>query len=343
MTSLLTGPSGQGTITARDLDLSRFTQYGEKYLGYPVKSGELTADITASLDGRKLDMQNSILIRGLDLGEKTGSPDAPDIPLSAAIALLSDRNGDLQIDLPVAGTLGDPEFKIGGIVAKFIGNIVLKTISSPLTILNTLFSGAADLFSGKNVKDVTIVFPVGATTLDKTALTNLAKLGDELRKHPLVTLFITGTADRAEKGALVDAWVEKSLRTMKDDSLPPEQKAQTSPDKVTVSPGRNAKEYADLLFALYKSMPFVKDSNDPAITSPQSTSAIMRILRTRRDITDEELRLLAGARASAVRDALTGGNADIAPRVKLEAGVVEDSGEGGGRVASFARISAGQQ
>jgi len=340
--SLLAAPSGQGSITVRDLDLARFTQYGERYLGYPVKSGVLTADITASLNGGILDMRNNIFIEGLELGKKVPSPDAADIPLTAAVTILRDRNGNIRFNQPISGTLGSPEFDLGGMVGKVIGSIVIKTVTSPVSFLDSLFSGVAGLFTSRGIADLTVVFPVGATTLDRTARTNLEKLGRELRRHPSAILRVTGTADRAEKDAIVDAWVEKSLRAMKYDSLPPEQKAETSPDSVRVSPRRDAQEYAELLFALYHSLPFVKESKDPAITSPQSTSAIMRILRTRTEMTDEHLLLLAEARGRVVHDFLVRENATLSQRIRLQPGVLEDSSESGGRVASFVRIRAGR-
>lgn len=336
--SLLSSPSGNGKLDIRDLDLARFTQYSEKYLGYPVRRGELTLHTEASLKGRKLSMQNSMRISNLDLGKKAESPYAPDMPLPAAVSLIRDPNGNILIELPVAGTIGDPEFKLGGVVGSVIANLVLKTVTSPFSILGTVVGGFLDLFSDKGRTSAEIVFPIGEDSLDAEAKSVLEEIGEQLREHPRATLEITGTADWGEKSVLVDAWVAKAVRQRKYDGLPVAEREKATPETVLVGPEHNAREYSRLLFALYNSMPFVKNSKDPEITSPQSTRAIMRILRARVEIDENHLRVLARTRALAVYHALAQGKIDIAARLRIQESHIYDADETGGRLSSYARI-----
>lgn len=336
--SLLSSPSGSGKLDIRDLDLARFTQYSEKYLGYPVRRGELTLHTEALLKGRKLSMQNSMRISDLELGKKTESPYAPDMPLPAAVSLIRNANGDILIELPVAGTLGDPEFKLGGVVGSVIANLVLKTVTSPFSILGTVVGGFLDLFSDKGRTSAEIVFPIGEDTLDAEAKSVLEELGEQLRKHPRATLEITGTADWGEKSVLVDAWVAKAVRQRKYDSLPATEREKTTPEAVLAGPEHNAREYSRLLFALYNSLPFVKNSKDPEITSPQSTRAVMRILRARIEVAEDHLRILARTRALAVYHALAQGKIDIAARLRIQEPQIYNADETGGRLSSYARI-----
>ena len=338
-TSLLADPKGSGTMTIRSLDLSRFTQYAEKYLGYPLKRGELSVDTTATLNGRELSMQNAVLIRNLDLGKKVDSPHAPDMPLSAAVGILRGPGGDIALDLPVSGTLGDPEFKLGGVVGKVIANVIFKTVTSPFSLVGGVFSGFFDLLSRGGPTSAEIVFPIGEDTLDAVAHDSLKELGKELRKHPKATLEVTGVADWGEKNVLIDAWIHKALRQKKYNALPAEEKAKTSPDAMAVGPEHNAREYSRLLFELYAGLPFVKASKDPEITSPQSTRAIMRILRSRLDIGEKELLVLARTRAVAVYHALSQGKIDIAARIRLRENILLDAEETGDRIGSYARIA----
>ena len=345
LTSVFDSPSGNGTVSIRSLDLSRFTQYAAKYLGYPVKKGELSADITASLKGKRLDMRNKLTIRGLELGKKTDSPHAADMPLPTAVAALRDMSGVISLDLPVSGTIGDPQFKLSGIVSQMIGNVMVKTVTTPFTLLGSLVTGVADIFTGgSGPQEARIVFTQGRASLDKTAVSALKTVGKELKKYGSAKINVTGTADVAEKSLLVDSWVESRLRKMKYDKLPATQKQKTSPEKVVVSPQYNAKEYSDLLFELYRSLPFVKNSANPDITKPQSTRAVLRNIRTHYPMTEKELLLLADARAKAVYDALIGGstegNLGIAARIRILPSKIMDSAKTGDRLESYAHIEA---
>lgn len=339
VTALVTDPKGSGAMSVRSLDLSRFTQYAEKYLGYPIRRGELTADTTATLEGRELTMRNTVLIRSLDLGKKVDSPHAPDMPLSAAVGILRDPGGNITLNLPVSGTIGDPEFKLGGVVAKVIANVIFKTVTSPFSLVGGVVSGFFNLFSSDGPTSAEIVFPIGEDTLDGVARDSLQQLGEELRKHPKAILSVTGLADRGEKNVLVDAWVAKALRQRKYNALPPEEKVKTTPEAMIVGPEHNAREYSRLLFDLYKDLPFVKKSKDPETASPQSTRAVMRILRSRLDIGEKELLYLARMRAVAVYHALCQGNIDIASRIRLRESILLDVEETGDRIASYARIT----
>ncbi len=331
-------PSGSGSCSIRSLDVSRFTQYAEKYLGYPLRRGELSVEATGTLNGRDLSMHNSVRIHNLDLGKKVDSPHAPDMPLSAAVSILRDSNGDIALELPVSGTLGDPEFKLGGVVGMVIGNVILKTVSSPFSLVTGVVGGLFNLLSDSGPASAEIVFPVGEDTLDAVAGKTLRELGKELRKHPGAILEVTGVADWGEKNVLVDAWVDKALRKRKYDALSAEEKAETTPEAVLVGPEHNAREYSRLLFALYKDLPFVKKAADPEVRSPQSTRAVMRILRSRLDIGEKELLILARTRAVAVYRALSQGNIDIAARIRLRESLLFDAEKTGGRIASYARI-----
>ncbi|CAK7028537.1 MAG: hypothetical protein DELT_02680 [Desulfovibrio sp.] len=340
LASLFDSPSGNGTVTIRSLDLSRFTQYAAKYLGYPVDRGELTADITASLKGKRLDMRNKLVIRDLQLGKKTNSPHAPEMSLPTAVAALRDMSGVITLDLPVSGTLGDPQFRLSGIVSQMIGNVMVKTVATPFTLLGSLVTGAASIFTGGGPEEARIVFAQGGAALDKTARASLKKVGGELQKYKNAKMAVTGTADVAEKSLLVEAWVESRLRAMKYERLTAAQKQKTTADRVPVGPQVNAKEYAELLQELYNSLPFVKSSKDTAITSPGSTRAIMRNIRTHYPMTEKELILLADERAKAVYNALVEGNAGIASRVSIQPAKLTDSAKTGGRLEAYAHIRA---
>ena len=60
--------------------------------------------------------ENKIILNQLTFGDKVESPEATKLPVLLAVALLKDRDGVIDIDLPISGSLDDPQFSIGGIV-----------------------------------------------------------------------------------------------------------------------------------------------------------------------------------------------------------------------------------
>jgi len=61
---------------------------------------------------QELVAENRVAIDQLTFGEKTDSPDATSLPVPFIVALLKDRSGRIDIDLPIRGDLKDPDFKI---------------------------------------------------------------------------------------------------------------------------------------------------------------------------------------------------------------------------------------
>jgi hypothetical protein len=81
----------------------------------------------------------------LEFGDKTASKDAVSLPVKLAVALLRDRNGVIDLNVPVNGTLDDPQFKVWPIIWKVFVNILEKAVTAPFALLGSLFGGGPDL------------------------------------------------------------------------------------------------------------------------------------------------------------------------------------------------------
>ena len=71
------------------------------------------------------------------------SPTATSLPVKLAVALLKDRNGEIHLDIPVTGSIDDPQFSIWSIIWQIIGNLITKAVTSPFALLGSMFGGAA--------------------------------------------------------------------------------------------------------------------------------------------------------------------------------------------------------
>lgn len=81
----------------------------------------------------------------LTLGERVESPDATKLPVKLAIALLKDRKGEIKLDIPVKGSLKDPEFSLGGVIIKILINLLVKAATSPFALLGAMFGGGEEM------------------------------------------------------------------------------------------------------------------------------------------------------------------------------------------------------
>ncbi len=123
------------------MELSTFNPYSGKFAGYNITKGKLTTELHYKVDGRKLDAQHHITVDQLEFGDKTASKDAVSLPIKLAVALLKDRNGVIDLDVPVTGTLDDPKFRLGPIIWKVFVNILEKAVTAPFALLGSLFGG----------------------------------------------------------------------------------------------------------------------------------------------------------------------------------------------------------
>jgi hypothetical protein len=128
------------------------------------------------VDGRKLDAQHHITVEQLEFGDKTASKDAVSLPIKLAVALLKDRNGVIDLDIPVTGTLDDPAFRLGPIIWKVFVNVLEKAVTAPFALLGALFGGGPDLQF--------IDFRPGLADLDSVASDKVRAVVKALNERP---------------------------------------------------------------------------------------------------------------------------------------------------------------
>src|SRR5262249_970403 len=107
-------------LAFRNLEMTRLTPYSGKFAGRKIASGKMSVDLQYKVQQRQLQGTNKFVVNQLKLGEHVDSPDAMKLPLDLALALLTDKNGVIDLDLPVSGSLDDPKFSYGAIVWKAI-------------------------------------------------------------------------------------------------------------------------------------------------------------------------------------------------------------------------------
>lgn len=308
--------------SAKGIELSPLTPYAAKYAGYGIEKGKLSLDIKYHIEEGKLTADNKIFLEQLTFGQHIDSPTATKLPVLLAVALLKDRNGNIDINLPVSGSLNDPQFSIGGLIFKVIINLLVKVATSPFALLGAVFGGGDELN--------TIDFDQGRTAITAASEAKLKSVAKALTDRPALKLEITGhaatteDAEPAKKAAL-----EKKIRAQKLALSAKEGASVDENEPVKISPG----EYPKLLEAVYKQEKFAKPKNLIGFSKSLPPEEMEKLILTNTRMSDEDLTELATTRARAVRDWLVAKGQVPAERVFL---VASKLGGGGSEKAAKA-------
>lgn len=200
-------------MSFRNMKLIPLTPYSGKFIGYTIEKGKLSVDLKYKLSENTLVGENAILLNQLTLGDRVESPDATKLPVRLAIALMKDRQGRIDIDLPVRGNLDDPEFSYGHLIVKALMKVLTKTVTSPFALLAGLVGGDGEELSF-------VEFEYGNAELLPRQVEKLDKLAQALQKRPALQLQIQGTADKQyDRMALAKKKLLSELRLRKVQEL----------------------------------------------------------------------------------------------------------------------------
>jgi hypothetical protein len=195
------------TMSFHNIELSTFNPYSGKFAGYNISKGKLSTDLHYLVDGRKLDAQHHIVVDQLEFGDKTESKDAVSLPIKLAVALMKNRDGVIDLNLPVTGSLDDPQFKLGPIIWKVFVNILEKAVTAPFALLGSLFGGGPDLQF--------IDFQPGVADLDPTAVQKAQTIVKALNERPQIKIEVPiATVKELDAPMLVDAQMQAHIQAI---------------------------------------------------------------------------------------------------------------------------------
>jgi hypothetical protein len=281
---------------ATDLELAPLSPYGGKYVGYAIERGKLTVDLSyrVEADGR-LEGRNQIILNQLTFGERIDSPQATSLPVRLALALLADRHGVIDVNLPISGSINDPQFSVMGLVFRMIGNLLVKVVTAPFAWL-----------AGGDTRDLSqIGFEPGAARLLPEAQQTLDPLFKALSDRPRLRMTITGVADpQREAPALRAAGLAEKLRAqMRREAA----RAGDASAAAPALPPPGSQAYEALLRRLYADTSLAnKPRNALGQPSALPVAQMEALLLEAVPVNEASARELALQRALAVRDALIG-------------------------------------
>lgn len=308
---------------ANDVELTRLAAYSTRYTGYPITGGKLDVDVHYMLDNRKLQADNHIFITRLSFGERNESPGIKHLPVKLAVALLKDTQGNIDVNVPVSGSLDDPQFSMGGLIWRAVGNLIAKAATAPFRLLAGAFGGSHEDLGH-------VEFAPGSAVLDTNAQARLGKIVTLLQQKPSLRLGIIGRVDPDKdqdglRKVTVDNLVrrEKVLNTVGKD-------ADTS-DTVLATVSVTPDEYGKYLRRAYR--------HDDIEDKPRSFLGLKKslepdemrsLMETDVPVDAKAMRALAERRAAAVQTWLKGKLDDARVSLQepqLDAKGIDDKGK----------------
>lgn len=277
----------------RNLELPPLSPYTVKYAGYGIERGKLSMDVAYKIEpSGQLTARNQIVLNQLSFGDRVAGSEAPNLPVKLAVALLADRNGVIEIDLPVSGSLNDPQFKLAPLIFRLIFNLIGKAITSPFALIAGAFGGG-----GEEMNQVG--FAPGSKVLDGEARQRLDAVAKALADRPALQLTVVGHGDlEAERTGYQRARLDERVLAEKRRRLARE--GAPVSDALTV----NAAEYPALLKEVYQRADIPKPRNLIGMAKDIPQADMEALLLASIPVSADAIRELAVARGVVVKDYL---------------------------------------
>ncbi len=288
----------------QNIDLRNFTPYTMKFLGYKVEKGKLSLDLNYQITNENLISDNKIYLNQLTLGEKVEQPEAMDLPVELALALLKDKNGNIDLDVEVTGNLNDPDIDVGALIWWAVKRSFTNVLEAPFVYLGDLLG-----INGHELEY--IVFNPGESILLPDEEEKLTHLNTAFNERPEITLEIYGTAD-----PIADV---KVIRSKKFNASYSERMTSAITDSLQITQAENliydrnileamyvetfGKEELDNLLAEY----FPNQEDSISTTEPDQEEYLTEMISKLEDeqqVSEEDIINLANARADAIKNYL---------------------------------------
>ncbi len=278
----------------RDLELPPLTPYSVKYAGYGIERGKLSVDVAYAVqpDGQ-LTASNKLVLNQLTFGDKVeGAPNS--LPVKLAVALLADRDGVIDLDLPISGSINDPQFRIGAVIWKVITNLVVKAITSPFALLSSAFGGDG----GTELSSV--AFAPGSSVLQPDTTASLDKVAKALKDRPALNVTVVGTASLEVER---ETFKRNRLQTLVLSEK--RRRATLAGQDAAAVVEVTTVEYPSLLRAAYRRADISKPRNFVGLIKELEVPEMEALLLASIVVNEESMRELALQRALAVKEYLS--------------------------------------
>jgi len=287
---------------AKGIELTGLSAYSTKYTGYPIIKGSLNVDVHYTLNQGELTANNHLFIDQLTFGDRVENSSAANLPVRFAVAVLKNSRGEIDLTIPVSGSLSDPQFSIGSVIWHAFANVLTKAVTAPFTLLASAIgaiagggggavAGGPGAVTGEDLSYV--AFDPGYATLSAKEKNDLTLLSTALADHPALKLTICGRVDPdRDMQGLREAWVTEQIRDQKIKDI-----GAADPDSVEVTQA----DYDKYLPKAYSHAKIPKPRDFIGLARDIPPDQMKKLMIEHAPVTRDDLPKLANARANVVR------------------------------------------
>jgi uncharacterized protein involved in outer membrane biogenesis len=290
-------------------EMRRFTlptvnPYAESVIAWIIERGTLTARLHYTIEKNQITASNEIIVENLHVAKSRTDDEVQKrigLPLGMIVALVTDSNNSIRVNLPITGTLQSWSADLSDAIWTVVKNAVVNIVSAPFKAIGRLFTGSGDKIASLAVDPAR--FAPGSATVAPEAESHLTKVADFLRKSPAVTLTLAPVTTSADGETLRAQELAARLQRVQREAKLKDLDAAVAAEFKRVFPG------------------------EPL---PKTTDEQVARLRERAEVPPEALEQLARQRVDAVRETLAA-KEGIQPS-RLVAGAATNASSGDGRV-----------
>ncbi|MBC2596376.1 DUF748 domain-containing protein [Ruficoccus amylovorans] len=299
-TTLLVDPLSQSTVQVNisDLPMTGFSGYAVQAVGSPLTGGTFNGDFSYGVSTDELKGDNKLKIKKVRFGQRVPESKAPNLPLDLGIAVMENRDGFIDLDVPVSGNLEDPQFTISKVVSTALSNIFEKVVTAPFALLGSAFG------SGGEAPPSEVTFVAGSSNLPDAAREPLTLLAKALYDRPALALNLVPSVD-----------MKKDVEFFREDLV------EDSIEELRTQEGKDWNDAVEALFdkAFPEGLPANPDGTEVTLTPGVMKAKLVEV----QEVPDTLLQLLAHQRAEEVKTFILASQ-------ELDAGrVAEEAPEGG--------------
>lgn len=179
-------------VLLKNFKLKTISPYSVHYLAHPISDGVLSFADKSTIVNNYITSENKIDIHNCVVEKKIkGAEKEFNIPLRAAVYILSDRKGNITFDLPVKGDLKSPEFSYGKIIFKTFCNLIVKIAAAPIDLIAKSLNKEPDIFAD-------IQYDIHPQGLGSESDDQLNKIADALKEKGELVLEVQQSLNREE-------------------------------------------------------------------------------------------------------------------------------------------------